>query len=70
MKGNYADLMMKILEPKTFTNLRDSMMVNVAIPESVLEWSSTSISSKVPDEQAAGTASEVLSTMSAPCRSC
>ena len=38
-KDNYANLMTKILEPETFLNLRDGMMVNVAIPESVLEQS-------------------------------
>ena len=63
-KDNYADLMTKILEPETFANLRDGMMVNVAIPESVVERSSTSISSEVPDEQAAG--AEVPGTTSAP----
>ena len=40
------------------------MMVNVAISESVLEQSSTSSSSKVPDEQGAG--AEVLSTAHTP----
>ena len=36
-KDNYADLMTKILDPETFTNLRDGMMVNVAIPDSMIE---------------------------------
>ena len=41
-KDNYADLMTKILEPETFTNLRDGMMVSAAIPETVLERSGPS----------------------------
>ena len=50
-KDNYADLMTKILEPETFANLRDGMMVNVAIPESILERSGTSGSGNVDNGQ-------------------
>ena len=56
--------MTKILEPDTFTNLRDGMMVNVAIPESVLERSGPSGSSKVADGRGAG--AEVLSAAGTP----
>ena len=53
-KDNYADLMTKILEPETFTNLRDGMMVNVAIPESVLEQSGPSGHSQAAAGRGAG----------------
>jgi hypothetical protein len=48
----------------TFTNLRDGMTVDVAIPESVLERSSTSGSNKAADGQVAG--AEVLGIARTP----
>ena len=51
MKDNYANLMTKILDPETSTNLRDGMMVNVAIPESIIEQSGTSSSVGVGNGQ-------------------
>ena len=53
-KDNYADLMTKILDPETFANLRDGMMVNVAIPESMIEQSGTSSSGGVGNGQGTG----------------
>ena len=46
-KDNFADLMAKILDPETFTNLQHSMLVDVAIPDLVIEQSSTSSSAGV-----------------------
>ena len=39
-KDNFADLMAKILDPETFTNLQHRTMANAAIPDSVIERSS------------------------------
>ena len=63
-KDNYTDLMTKILEPETFTNLRDGMMVSVAIPESVLEQSGPSGYNKVAAGRGAG--AEVLGAACTP----
>ena len=63
-KDNYADLMTKILEPETFTNLRDGMMVSAAIPESVLERSGPSGYNKQAAGRGAG--AEVLGAACAP----
>ena len=41
-KDNYADLMTKILEPETFTNLRDGMMVKCGNPR-VEYWSGAAL---------------------------
>ena len=63
-KDNYADLMTKILDPETFTNLRDGMMVNVAIPDSMIERSGTSSSAGVSsgaDHAVSKAGSQVLS---------
>ena len=43
-KENYADIMTRILDPSTFAALREGILVNVAIPDSLAEQSSTSSS--------------------------
>ena len=67
-KDNYADLMTKILEPETFTNLRDGMMVSAAIPESVLERSGPSGYNQPAAGQGAGVGG--LGAACAPAESC